>query len=241
MFNCGGYYMFKIFILFLLTIFLTTGAFAYSFPVPSVHGASGLVRVPDATVIPYKNWNIGIDYGTTQTGGTSVPAMLYKANLGTFHNFELGFVGGYDNTGTTVREGVFINMKYSPAIGDGSDPLLLAIGVENLASHTQTGVYMVATKPLRQGPKLSFGFMADFPAGNFRPLGMAGLDLPIGSSLSILGDLFAGETIFQVNAGIRYFIIPTFAIDGRAINVLAGTQTKDAQQYLVGFSWANPF
>ncbi len=231
----------NIFVLALFCFILISSAFAYSFPVPSVNGASGLVRIPDATVIPYKNWNIGIDYGSTINGNNSVPAMLYKANLGTFHNFELGFVGGYDNTGLVVREGVFINMKYSPAIGDGSDPLLLAIGVENLASHTQAGVYMVATKPLKQGPKLTFGFMADFPAGKFRPLGMAGLDLPIGSSLSILTDMFAGETIFQVNAGVRYFIIPSFAIDGRAINVLKGAQTKDSQQYLVGFSWANPF
>ncbi|NQU18480.1 MAG: hypothetical protein HQ564_10520 [Candidatus Saganbacteria bacterium] len=237
--------MLKSLVLFIVLILLSTGVFAYSFPTPSVHGASGLVRIPDASVIPYKNWNLAIDYGATQNGTTSTPAMFYKANLGTFHNFELGFVGGYDNTGTVIREGVFINMKYSPAIGDGSDPLLLAIGVENLASHTQTGLYMVATKPFKQGPRLSFGFMADFPAGKFRPLGMAGLDFPVGSGLHILGDLFAGETVFQVNAGVRYFLIPTFAIDGRAINLLgdstSATATKDAKQYLVGFSWANPF
>ena len=238
--------MFKKIVLSVLTVALFAGvSIAYSFPMPSVHGSSGLVRIPDASVIPYKNWNIGVDYGTTQKGSTQTPAMFYKANLGTFHNFELGFVGGYDQTGTQMREGVFINLKYSPAIGDGSDPLLLAIGVENLASNTQTGVYMVATKPFRQGPKLSFGFMADFPAGKFRPLGMAGVDVPIGGGLHVLSDMFAGETVFQVNAGLRYFIISTFAVEGRAINLLGDststTASKDSKQFLVGFSWANPF
>ncbi|OGC03403.1 hypothetical protein A2276_00605 [candidate division WOR-1 bacterium RIFOXYA12_FULL_43_27] len=229
-----------------LSIVLAGSVFA-AFPMPSVNGPTGLVRIPDAQVIPYKNWNIGIDYGAAYPAGSAntVPALLYKANMGSFNGFELGLVGGYDAVGTALREGVFINLKYAPSIGDGSDPLLLAMGVENLASFTQTAIYMVATKPFKQGPSLSFGFMGDFPGNNrFRPLGMAGLDVPMGAGLHILGDLFAGETVFQVNAGIRYFLLPTFAIDGRAINIAGPSNTqvsKDSKQYLVGISWANPF
>ncbi len=171
--------------------------------------------------------------------------MFYKANLGTFHNFELGLVGGLDQAGKEIRDGVYINMKYSPTPGDGTDPLLLAIGVENLASKTQTGVYMVATKPFKQGPVLSFGFMADFPNSKFRPLGMAGIDVPIGT-FSILGDFFAGESLFQLNGGVRFRVIPTLAIEGRAINILADQQSatatpKDPKMFLVGISWINPF
>ncbi|MFC1495987.1 hypothetical protein ACFL52_01070 [Candidatus Margulisiibacteriota bacterium] len=220
---------------------------AYSFPMPTMNGSSGLARIPDATVIPYKNWNLSLDYGTKYVAGgnpENVPSMYYKANLGTFQNFELGLVGGYNNAGTDIREGVFINLKYSPNIGDGTDPLLLAIGVENLSSKTQTGLYMVATKPFRQGPKLSFGFLADFPGNRFRPLGMAGLDIPVGT-LSILMDLFAGETVFQFNAGLRYFLFPTFALELRGVNILGDTNNaqaaKDPKQILIGFSWANPF
>lgn len=224
-----------------------TSTLAY-FPFPALHGASGLTRIPDAYVIPYKNWNIGTDYGVQYTAGDKQqPAFYYKANLGSFHNFELGLVGGLDQAGKEIRDGVYVNMKYSPTLGDSEDPLLLAIGVENLASKTQTGVYMVATKPFKQGPKLSFGFMADFPNGKFRPLGMAGIDIPL-TTISILADLLAGESLFQVDGGVRFRLIPTFALEARAINILENQQqgvtttpAKDPKQYLIGFSWINPF
>ena len=213
-------------------------------PFPSLSGASGLTRIPDAFVIPYKNWNIAFEYGTQYNGTTQQPAFNYKANIGAIHNFELGLVGGLDSTGTQLRDGVYVNMKYSPNIGDGSDPLYLAIGTENLASKTQTDLYMVATKPFKQGPILSFGFMADFPNGRFRPLGMAGVDMPF-SPLNILVDLLAGETLFQLNGGIRYKITRDFVLEGRAINALGSTDTttqaKDPKQYLIGFAWLNPF
>ena len=221
------------------------GAFAY-FPSPALSGASGLTRIPDATVIPYKNWNIAADYGTkTDSAGVSKTTFSYKSSLGAFYNMELGFIGQLDETTQQLKDGVYINLKYSPSLGDGTDPLLLAIGVENLASKNDTAVYMVATKPLMQGPFLSFGFMADFIEGKFRPMGMAGIDIPTGS-LSILADTFLGEKVFQVNAGVRFRILPTFTLEGRAINILAGdaqatTQAKDPKQILVGINWVNPF
>ncbi|KAF0134924.1 MAG: hypothetical protein FD145_305 [Candidatus Saganbacteria bacterium] len=227
----------------LLFLCLSLPSFAY-FPFPSLTGASGLTRIPDATVLPYKNWNISVDYGS-QYANNQIPTLYYKANLGTFQNFELGLVGGLNQTGKELREGVFINMKYSPGIGDGSDPLLLAIGVENLASKTQTALYMVATKPFKQGPRLSFGFLADFPGNRFRPLGMAGIDVPM-DAFSILADLFAGESLVQINGGVRVKLLPTFAIDVRAINIFGDTNNanqlgKDPKQVLFGISWINPF
>lgn len=226
---------------FLLLVILAIPSFAYV-PATSLNGATGLTRIPDAYVVPYKNWNLSADFGTKHIGNTQQPAFLYKANLGAFHNFELGLVGGLDQQGAQMRDGVYVNLKYSPAIGDGSDPLLLAIGVENLASLTQTGVYMVATKPFKQGPLLTFGFMADFPNNKFRPLGMAGVAVPMGN-LSILGDLFAGESVFQVNGGVRLFLLNDFCIEGRAINIANNNvQTaKDPQMYTFSFSWLNPF
>ena len=221
-----------------------SAAYAY-FPFPSLTGASGLTRIPDASVLPYKNWNLATDYGVRYNNNTEnqQPSFYYKASMGSFHNFELGLVGGLDQTAQELRDGVYVNMKYAPTIGDDSDPLLLAIGIENLASKTQTAVYMAATKPFNQGPRLTFGFLADFPGNKFRPLGMAGIDVPI-STLSILADIFAGESLVQVNGGIRYRILPTFAFDGRAINIF-GSQTgqleKDPKQLLFGFSWINPF
>src|SRR3989339_391714 len=239
------HFSFSLFVLTLLIWLFGNGAFAY-FPSPALSGASGLTRIPDATVIPYKNWNIAADYGTkTDSAGVSKTTFSYKSSLGAFYNMELGFIGQLDETTQQLKDGVYINLKYSPSLGDGTDPLLLAIGIENLASKTQTALYMVATKPLKQGPFLSFGFMADFVSSKFRPMGMAGIDFPIGS-ISILSDLFLGESVFQVNGGVRFRILPTFVIEGRAINILSdespsSLRAKDSRQVLFGINWINPF
>lgn len=234
----------RIIVLLLTAYCLPLTAFAY-IPAPCLTGSSGLTRIPSASILPYKNWNIASDYGMTDNSNQKqVPQLYYKANLGTFHNFEMGLVGGLDQVGQELREGVFINMKYSPTLGDGSDPLLLALGVENLASKTQTGLYMVATKPFKQGFDLSFGFLADFPGNKFRPLGMAGLEIPV-ESISFLTDLFAGESVFQLNAGLRYHLLSVFSFDIKGINILGDptntNNSKDGKAFLAGFSWINPF
>ena len=212
-------------------------------PAPSLSGPTGLVRIPSADCIPYKNFNIGADYGTTvpSAGGTGETAVYYNMNLGTFHGVELGIVGGSEPDSGKLREGVFVNMKLSLLTGDEPNPLMLALGVENLFSYTRTDVYMVATKYFQQGPKATFGFLADFPDYKFRPLGVTGIECPLGDSVFLLADLMAGETLFQVNAGARLYFTPIFSLNISALNVLDGGQVKDPRTALIGFSWANPF
>jgi len=223
-------------------------AFAYPgvFPSPALNGPTGVARIPSADVIPYKNFNLGLDYGTIlssagSASGSPESSLYYKMNLGTFHGVEIGVVGGTDKANNKLREGVFVNMKLSLSTGDEPYPLLLALGVENLFSYTQTDVYMVATKYFKQGPKLTFGFQADFPNYKFRPLGITGIELPAGDSLFLVGDLMAGETLFQVNAGARFYFTPIFSLNLNGLNILDGAQAKDQRTVLAGFSWANPF
>lgn len=227
-------------------LFIATTILAYPryLPAPEIDGPTGVVRMPSADVIPYKNFNVGMDYGTTVTSNgsaTGEAAIFYKMNLGTFHGVELGIVGGTEKNSSKLREGVFVNMKLSLSTGDEPDPLLLALGVENLFSYTQTDVYMVATKYFQQGPKLSFGFMADFPDNKFRPMGIAGIDIGLGDTVFLLSDLQAGETIFQLNSGVKIYLTPTFSLNITGLNVLDGEQAKDPRTALIGFSWANPF
>ncbi|MBN3033126.1 MAG: hypothetical protein JW873_03430 [Candidatus Saganbacteria bacterium] len=214
------------------------------FPAPAVSGPTGLVRVPSADIIQYKNFNLGLNYGSVLSSNgqaSSEAAVSYMMNLGAFHGLELGIVGGTDKATNKLREGVFVNMKLSLSTGDEPDPLLLALGVENLFSYTQTDVYMVATKYFKAGPKLTFGFMADFPDYKFRPLGVAGLDVAISDNLFVVADLMAGETLFQVNGGVRFYFTPIFSLNISGLNVLDGGQAKDQRTGLIGFSWANPF
>jgi hypothetical protein len=154
---------------------------------------------------------------------------------------ELGIVGGTEQNSNELREGVFVNMKLSLTTGEEPDPMLLAIGVENLFSKTQTDVYMVATKYFKQGPKLTFGFLADFPGSKFRPQGLLGAEFPLADTLILTSDLQAGETLFQVNAGARFYFTPIFSVNFSALNVLDGGQANDSRTALLGFSWANPF
>lgn len=226
-------------------LFATAPAWAYPqvFPAPAINGPSGVVRIPSADVIPYKNFNIGADFGVTflPTLSSTEAAVYYKMNLGTFHGVEVGVVGGTEKDSGKIREGVFINLKLSLSTGEEPYPLLLAIGVENLFSYTQTNVYMVATKYLKQGPRLTFGFMADFPENKFRPLGMAGIEFPLADTLFLATDLLAGETLFQVDAGARLYITPIFSVNFSALNILDNPDAKDSRAALIGFSWANPF
>lgn len=218
-------------------------AYPQVFPTPAVNGPSGVVRIPSADVIPYKNFNVGADFGALFLPhfSTSESAVYYKMNLGTFHGVELGIVGGTEKDSGTLREGVFVNMKLSLSTGEEPYPMLLAIGVENLFSYTQTDVYMVATKYLKQGPRLTFGFMADFPENKFRPLGMAGIEIPIGDAFFITSDMLIGETLSQVDGGARFHFTPIFSLNISALNVFDSTVAKDRRSALVGFSWANPF
>jgi hypothetical protein len=161
---------------------------------------------------------------------------------------ELGCVG-MDNQNGMMQEGVFINMKYSLATDTSPYPLLLAIGVENLSSYNRSDVYMVATKYIPNGSRLHFGFLGDFPGDRFRPLGALGYDTPLFSDrVYFLTDMLAGEFIYELNLGFRWFLSDTFAINLSGINVLADNnrsiedrlKDKDPKAALIGFSWINP-
>jgi hypothetical protein len=238
--------IFPLFVICCLSFVISAsaGAYPHVFPCPALNGPSGVIRIPSADVIPYKNFNIAADFGATflPTLSSGESTVYYKMNLGTFHGVEIGIVGGTQKDSSELREGVFVNMKLSLATDEDTYPLRLAIGVENLFSHTDTDVYMVATKYFKQGPRLTFGFMADFPEQRFRPLGLAGIEVPLGSdNLFLASDLLAGETLFQVNTGARFYFTPIFSLNFSVLNIFDNAEAKDSRAALLGFSWANPF
>ena len=219
------------------------------FPGPSLIGSTGLLRMPSADVLPYKNFNIGVDYGVDSR--TSEPVLYYKMNLGTFQGLEMGIVGGTkeningSNGGSNLKEGVFINLKYSLSTDNSSTPLLLAIGVENLSSYNNTDIYMVATRYLREGPKIHFGFLGLFPGDKFTPVGMLGFDFQIGESgILILSEIFAGETIFQFDLGTRIYFSETLSANITGLNIFQSEENPTGinnKAITAGFSWINPF
>lgn len=224
---------------------------AFSFvpqPTPTLQGTTGLIRMPSADVIPYKNFDFGMDLGPVAF--TDRWTLLYKMSLGTFQGMELGAVGTDDQQGG-LKEGVFINMKYSLATDTSPYPLLLAIGCENLTSKTLSDVYMVATRYLQNGSRIHFGFIGDFVSteamqSKFRPVGALGFDTPVlWDNMYGIIEMFAGDTVFQLDLGARWYVNETFAVNLSAVNILEQKDTpadnyRDPKSVLIGFSWINP-
>jgi len=235
----------------ILAIIVSLSAQCFSFvpqPTPSVTGSTGVIRMPSADVIPYKNMSIGLDTGPIAF--VDKWGLFYKMNLGTFQGMELGCLGTDDGDGG-IKEGVFINMKYSLSTDNSPYPLLLAIGVENLTSKVLSDVYMVATKYLQSGSRIHFGFVGDFVSkdlvdSGFRPLGALGLDGPsFNERTYFLTDIFAGEHVFQWNLGLRWYMTDSMALNLSFINILMDKNTpvdnyRDPKVTMIGISWINP-
>lgn len=234
----------------LFFFFIASPVFAFvPQPTPNVIGNTGVVRIPSADVIPYKNVDFGLDTGSNYSEDKF--SLYYHFNLGIFQGMELGCVG-MDNRMGALQEGVFINMKYSLATDTSPYPLLLAIGVENLASFNRCDVYMMATKYFQNGSRLHFGFLGDFPGltdSRFRPLGALGFDAPFfADNFYFLTDMLAGESLYELNLGFRWYISDTVALNLSGLNILADNnrnpedkaKDKDPKSVLIGFSWINP-
>lgn len=243
----------RLFAAFLFCALLAAQSFA-AFQMTTINGSTGLVKMPTAKVLSPRDWNIAVDYVFDNPQNPSITSIsdlignwVYKMNVGADmgHNngLELGFVGRTEKVTNRFKEGVFINLKYALNSSDDPDDLSLAIGVENLTSSSESDAYMVASKYWKNGLGLHFGAMFDFPSNNkFRPLGMVGTNFPLGDKhLNVMGELFAGESVFQVNAGVSYSFSKAFSIVARGVNVTNNPSAKDAQYYSAGFCIVSPF
>ncbi len=213
---------------------------------PSITGATGLIRMPVADVLGQKEYTIGFDYGTDNSvAGTSRAIYSYKVTMGSMLGYgkglEFGFLGHNDTASDRIKEGVLINMKYSLSSDNAPDALHLAIGVENLSSYTETDVYMVASKYFKGGAGIHFGALFDFPNAKFRSSGMLGLTMPLGQdNIVLMGEVFAGETLFEANAGAKLMINKQLGLILRAFNVSNSATAKTSQSFMGGISLQNP-
>lgn len=233
------------------TLFLFVFSFVSfaSIKTPTITGSTGLIKMPTAVVLGQKDFNFAIDYvvdgAIVGTGSDTQGIWQYKANIGALststRGLELGFVGRTEKVTNRFKEGVFINIKYSLSSSDDIDALKLAIGVENISSLSETDAYMVASKFWPGGAGIHFGAMFDFPNYNkFRPLGMFGINMPIGSkSFMLQAELFAGESLFQLNGGMNYDINKNFSILARGVNLTNSSDSRDSKSISIGISLSN--
>lgn len=172
---------------------------------PNFWGSTGLIFMPTADALRYKEANFAFDYILTQDQKTN--DYKYKLNMGIYENLELGFAGG-----KYPDEGVFVNLKYYLMSTEERFPLKIALGTENLSSEIKTSAYMVASK--RFNPELAghFGFNVTFGTQT-KPGVMAGLAFYITEILELITDVTGNEKkyFWNIGAKVKYSQYGTFS------------------------------
>ena len=197
---------------------------------PCITGASGLIAIPTAEGLKYKEYNVAIDTSFKDGRFGKGNKVLYKANVGIFNNLEVGFVGG-----TFPKEGVFVNLKYTLWGGSEGLPLGIALAVENLASDDLTDIYLVASKEFSFGMNGHFGFKADFENKKVKANVMLGAEVFLGEKFSVLADVFGELDEYMMNVGFRYQ--PKRSLQFRASVLDVTNSAGQGQQYSIGLAW----
>lgn len=196
------------------------------FSASTIKGPTGLVTMPTAEALKYKEVDFSLDYDIS-SASKNINEIYYKVNLGTFKNWELGIVGG-----TVPTEGVFLNAKYY-LISDASRyPLSLAIGLQNLASRSSTNLYLVATQKFQGGLTGSLGFNFNFSIQDASL--MAGLEYFATNQISLVTDVKGENKNYLWNAGLRYYLLPDLHVRVACLDITNVSNTF----YTFGISYS---
>ena len=208
-----------IFSLFFSTVLAASASFS---------GPTGLVTIPTAEAVKYREIEIAYDYALAKDPLDDL--WRYRCNLGIFKSVEVGVVGGNE-----PKEGMFLNIKYYLTATEERLPLSLALGLKNLSSKNQSSFYMVASKKLRQDLNAHFGFEALFTETAVTPVMMGGFDYMIDENLKIMSDVNADEKDYFVNAAVEYYITRSLTLRAGALDLTSNNPVQS--RYIVGLSY----
>jgi len=195
---------------------------------PSLYGPTGLITMPTGESLKYKEVSIAYDYVYAKNADDDV--WYYKANLGTFQNWELGVVGG-----SSPEEGMYLNTKYYLRSSESRYAVSTAIGIQNIASKEDTDLYMVASKRFEVGLGAHLGFKANFNK-KIDPSFMFGMDFFITDDLHILGDVTGKDEEYIGNIGVSFYPIPEMYIRVGIIDITENLYEKRRFSVGLGFS-----
>ncbi len=197
---------------------------------PTIYGPTGLISIPTADSLKYKEFNLGYDH-YQNSENEDIQGGFYKLNIGIFENWEVGFVGG-----KTPTEGVYINTKYYLMSDKSRFPLSIAIGIDNIAAKKNTGVYMVASKHFKGGVVGHFGFKTVFhEETGLDPSIMGGVEYFLSDQFSLLADINGEQKSYILNAGLRFEIIKNVHIRGFVMD-LSNNRKMNLYSFGVSFS-----
>jgi hypothetical protein len=209
-----------------LLLLIAAALFRPIYAEPALYGPSGLITMPTAESLEYQQFNLALDY---KTSGKTQEA-FYKFNMGMFKNIEVGFVGG-----ATPTEGVFINAKYFLISDNSRYPMSFAVGLQNLASKSDTGLYLVVSKKFQGGLNAHLGFNAVFATDELDPSLMGGVEYIVSDRLSLLGDFSGKRKKYTVNAGVRFAIYPDLSLRVSLLDM--GNSSSESNFYSIGLAY----
>jgi hypothetical protein len=211
---------------FLLLLVFTSALMAS----PTVYGPTGLIEMPSAESIAYKQVNVAIDYSINnqdQDSDKTTNNFYYKFNLGSFENWELGILGG-----SFLDEGVFVNMKYFLMSNQEENPLSIAAGLERIGSKNDLATYLVTSKRFNGGLHGHFGFKAYFQNSLYASA-MIGLEYFSDEKISFLADIIGEKNdAYVLNGGTKIFIDNDVAMRIYLIDI---TKSRHANETLYTF------
>ena len=208
-----------------LVLFLTVPVDAAS----TIYGPTGLVTVPTAESLRYKEFYVGFDYLIADKEEND--EWYYKANLGTFENVEIGVVGG-----SQPSEGMYLNLKYYLMSNTSRLPLSIAVGMENISSQDNTGFYMVASKKLRVDWGAHLGFKAIIESETVTPTIMGGTNYILNDQLELMVDASGDSSVYTLNGGINFYILPSLMLRAAVIDI--GQSTIIGTRAVAGISYS---
>ncbi len=193
---------------------------------PTLYGPSGLVVIPTAESLEYQQYNMALDYRTS--GVLNRP--YYKFNMGLFKNLEIGVVGG-----AVPTEGVFINAKYFLMSDNSRYPLSFAVGLQNLTSKVDTGLYLVVSKKFQDGLNVHLGFNAIFATDELDPSLIGGVEYLTNDRVALLADFSGKRKKYTVNAGARFAIYPDLSLRMSILDF--GNSESNSNFYSIGIAY----
>jgi hypothetical protein len=216
-----------------LLILTTLVSIANLYANPSIYGPTGLIEIPTAESIAYKQVNFAVDYAIENNDEDSEKnnnKVYYKFNLGSFENWELGILGG-----NFLDEGVFVNTKYFLMSNEEENPLTVAAGIERLGSKKDLAAYLVTSKRFQDGLNAHFGFKA-FLQNNLFAAALFGMEYFLDEKISFLGDL-SGERghKYVLNVGTKIFIDSDVSL---RVYVVDLTKSREAKETIYTFGIA---
>ncbi len=195
---------------------------------PSLGGSTGLITMPTGESLKYKEVSIAYDYVYAENAEDD--AWSYKANLGTFQNWELGVVGGKE-----PDEGVFLNTKYYLISDQSRNAISVAIGIQNISSKDDCDAYLVASKRFIEGIGLHFGFKANFNE-KINPTLMLGADYYVTDRFQIMADLTGEQEDYSGNVGALFYLTKEIFVRGSIVDLTENLYDTRRVSIGLGFS-----